>query len=88
MRCGSEAEARARAPRGVETMAAIANEISDLVLKCEGSLSGEHGDGLARSHFNEKFFGTELYQCFRSVKSVFDPKGLMNPGKIVEAPPP
>ncbi|MCZ6549388.1 MAG: FAD-binding oxidoreductase [Deltaproteobacteria bacterium] len=70
----------------VRKMTGIANEISDLVLEFGGAFSGEHGDGLARSHFNEKLFGPELYEVFRQVKQAFDPKNLMNPGKIVDAP--
>lgn len=65
---------------------AIATEITELVLEFGGALSGEHGDGLARSMWNEKLFGREIYQAFRQVKGAFDPKGLMNPGKIVDAP--
>ncbi len=67
-------------------MVSIANAISDLVLEFNGAMSGEHGDGLARSHFNAKLFGPALYDAFRQVKRAFDPKSLMNPGKIVEAP--
>ena len=72
---------------GVSTMVAIAEEISDLVLEFGGSLSGEHGDGLVRSPFNEKMFGGQLYQAFRDVKKAFDPDGIMNPGKITDAAP-
>jgi FAD/FMN-containing dehydrogenase/Fe-S oxidoreductase len=72
--------------RDVEEMRQIAEEISDLVLEFGGALSGEHGDGLARSQFTEKMFGPRLYQAFRQVKAAFDPEGLMNPGKIVDAP--
>jgi len=71
----------------VKKMVAIADEITDLVLEFGGALSGEHGDGLARSHFNEKLYGPTLYNAFRQVKRAFDPKNLMNPGKIVDAPP-
>jgi FAD/FMN-containing dehydrogenase/Fe-S oxidoreductase len=67
-------------------MVSIANAISDLVLEFNGSMSGEHGDGLARSHFNQKLFGPTLYEAFRQVKQIFDPKNLMNPGKIVDSP--
>ncbi|MPZ76217.1 MAG: FAD-binding protein [Deltaproteobacteria bacterium] len=67
-------------------MVSIANAISDLVLEFNGSMSGEHGDGLARSHFNQKLFGANLYQAFQQVKRAFDPKNLMNPGKIVDSP--
>ena len=70
----------------VKKMVSIANEISDLVLEFHGALSGEHGDGLARSHFNEKLYGPVLYDAFRQTKRAFDPKNLMNPGKIVDAP--
>lgn len=69
-----------------EKMVSIANDITDLVLEFNGALSGEHGDGLARSHFNAKLFGPALYDAFRQVKRAFDPKNLMNPGKIVDAP--
>ena len=67
-------------------MVAIANAISDLVLEFNGSMSGEHGDGLARSHFNQKLFGAAIYEGFRQIKRAFDPKNIMNPGKIVDAP--
>ncbi|HEY7221366.1 MAG TPA: FAD-linked oxidase C-terminal domain-containing protein [Candidatus Binatia bacterium] len=67
-------------------MVSIANEICNLVLEFDGAMSGEHGDGLARSHFNAKLFGAALYDAFRLVKRAFDPKNLMNPGKIVDAP--
>ena len=67
-------------------MVSIANAISDLVLEFNGAMSGEHGDGLARSHFNAKLFGPAIYDDFRQIKRAFDPKNLMNPGKIVDAP--
>jgi FAD/FMN-containing dehydrogenase/Fe-S oxidoreductase len=63
----------------------IADETFELVVKYGGSWSGEHGDGLVRSAYNEKFFGTKLYQAFRQVKKLFDPENIMNPGKIVDA---
>ncbi|MGH7852079.1 MAG: FAD-binding and (Fe-S)-binding domain-containing protein, partial [Candidatus Binatia bacterium] len=67
-------------------MVSIANAIADLVLEFNGAMSGEHGDGLARSHFNAKLFGPALYDAFRQIKRAFDPKNLMNPGKIVDSP--
>ena len=70
----------------MKKMVSIADAISDLVIEFNGAMSGEHGDGLARSHFNQKLFGAVLYEAFRQVKRVFDPKNLMNPGKIVDAP--
>ena len=76
-----------KTPEGVLQFASIAEEVSDLVLKYGGAISGEHGDGLVRSPFQEKMYGPQLYQAFRELKQTFDPTGLFNPGKIVDAPP-
>ena len=70
----------------IAKMRFIAESVRDLVMKYGGAVSGEHGDGLVRSCWNETFFGAALYAAFREVKRAFDPKGLMNPGKIVDAP--
>ena len=72
---------------GVRTFESIANEVSDLVLEFGGALSGEHGDGLVRSPFMQKMYGPAIYDAFRAVKRAFDPHGIFNPGKIVDAPP-
>ncbi|MCS7206684.1 MAG: FAD-binding protein [Dehalococcoidia bacterium] len=72
---------------GLQRMESIANAIADLVLRFEGALSGEHGDGRVRGVFNEKMFGPRLYQAFREVKRAFDPQNILNPGKIVDCPP-
>jgi Fe-S oxidoreductase len=71
----------------VEKMSRLTAEISDLVVDFGGAMSGEHGDGLARSHLNRKIFGDEVYSAFQKLKKAFDPKGIMNPGKVVDAPP-
>ena len=68
------------------TMRAIADEAFDLVLKYKGSHSGEHGDGISRSEFHEKMFGTRMIENFKEVKQLFDPAGVLNPGKITDAP--
>jgi Fe-S oxidoreductase len=72
---------------GVARLAAIAQGAFELVCRYGGTMSGEHGDGLARSCFNEQLFGPALYQAFCEVKATFDPQGIMNPGKIVDGPP-
>ena len=72
---------------GVERFEAIARDSAELVLEFGGALSGEHGDGLVRSSFMRKMFGDELYEAFRTIKRTFDPHGVLNPGKIVDAPP-
>lgn len=74
-------------PGDVARMRRITEDITDLVLEYGGSLSGEHGDGLARSEWNEKMFGPAIYQAFCRVKQAFDPHSLLNPGRIVHAPP-
>ena len=72
--------------REIQVMKDMTDEIADLVMEFGGSMSGEHGDGLARSHLNEKLFGGQIYKAFQDVKLAFDPQGRMNPGKIVNAP--
>src|SRR4051794_7315042 len=71
---------------GVEQVRAIARDVSDLVVEFGGAMSGEHGDGLARSLWYAKLFGPEVYSCFEAVKHAFDPDNLMNPGKVVASP--
>ncbi|MFT6225602.1 MAG: FAD/FMN-containing dehydrogenase/Fe-S oxidoreductase [Paracoccaceae bacterium] len=70
----------------VKKMRAIAEECFDLVAQYKGSHSGEHGDGLVRSEFHEKMFGTRMVASFNEVKQRFDPENLFNPGKIVSPP--
>ena len=65
----------------------LRSEVADLVLEFGGALSGEHGDGLVRSPFMQQMFGDVLYEAFREIKRTFDPLGILNPGKIVDAPP-
>jgi FAD/FMN-containing dehydrogenase/Fe-S oxidoreductase len=76
-----------RAPDGVDVMREVADEIAELVLRYGGVNASEHGDGLVRSPFNRRMFGDELYEAMREVKALFDPRGLLNPGKIVDAAP-
>ena len=72
---------------GVKRFEAIANDVADLVLEYGGALSGEHGDGMVRSPFMQKMYGAKLYEAFRTIKRAFDPHGIFNPGKIVDAAP-
>src|SRR6185503_2175988 len=68
---------------GADKMRAIAEEASALVREYKGAYSGEHGDGLVRSEWVGWQFGPRLTRAFETIKDVFDPKGLLNPGKIV-----
>jgi len=65
----------------------ITSEVTKLVKKYKGSLSGEHGDGRVRAEFIEEMVGAKNYQLFKEVKKLFDPQGIFNPGKIVNAAP-
>ncbi|MCC7390532.1 MAG: FAD-binding protein [Phycisphaerales bacterium] len=65
-------------------MQAIAVEVADLARELGGVMSGEHGDGKVRSPLLERFYGPELMGAMREVKTLFDPRNLMNPGNIVE----
>jgi len=74
-----------RGEQGARQMRAIAEEACALVREYKGSYSGEHGDGLVRSEWIEPIYGPRLARAFAEIKQVFDEKGLMNPGKIVDA---
>ena len=68
---------------GVETMRSITDDVTDIVVEHHGAFSGEHGDGLARTEFNPKMYGEDLWAAFQDLKTVFDPDWRMNPGKVV-----
>jgi FAD/FMN-containing dehydrogenase/Fe-S oxidoreductase len=75
-----------RQEKDVHAMREIAEEAFAMVREYKGSHSGEHGDGLVRSEFNEVMFGSQLARAFEQVKDRFDPNGLYNPGKVVRPP--
>jgi len=74
-------------PEGVRNYRAFMEDAGDLIASYGGSLSGEHGDGHARAELLPKMFGPEIVDAFREFKSVWDPDGKMNPGKIVDPYP-
>jgi FAD/FMN-containing dehydrogenase/Fe-S oxidoreductase len=73
---------------GVRAMREIAEEAIALVRSYKGAHSGEHGDGIVRSEFNEPVFGSRLARAFEEIKDRFDPGGLFNsaPSKVVRPP--
>ncbi|WDT74920.1 MAG: FAD-binding and (Fe-S)-binding domain-containing protein [Candidatus Manganitrophus sp.] len=75
-------------PVDFEKMVALSHEIHQTVIdRFGGSLCGEHGDGRVRAEFVKDLYGPELYTLFKRVKTLFDPKYLLNPGvKISETP--
>ena len=74
-------------PADLGKMRSIANEVFELAWSLGGSISGEHADGLLRAAFIRRQYGDEVYEMLCKIKSIFDPKGLMNPGKIINADP-
>ena len=72
-------------PKDINSLRSIANEAVELVIGLGGSVSGEHGDGLARSEWLESMYGPQIMQAFGDLKRAADPEGLLNPGKIVDA---
>lgn len=70
---------------GVHQFRNIATEVAILVKKYRGSLSGEHGDGIVRGEFLSFMIGAKNYELLKRIKKAFDPNGIMNSGKIVDA---
>ncbi|MBX0322452.1 FAD-binding protein [Halomicroarcula sp. F13] len=68
---------------GVAAMHSISEDVTDLVLDHHGSFSGEHGDGMARTEFNPKMYGEDLWHAFKRVKTAFDPEWWLHPGNVV-----
>ena len=71
---------------GAAKMRAVAEEASELVRKYKGAYSGEHGDGLCRGEWISWQFGPKITEALTEIKHAFDPKGLFNPGKIIDPP--
>lgn len=68
-------------------MRRIANDIFNLAWSLDGSISGEHADGLVRAAFIKKQYGRDYYQILRMIKQIFDPQNIFNPGKIINDDP-
>jgi len=73
-------------PDDAEKLWALASDIHSAALDCGGTVSTQHGTGLARTPWVEKQYG-RLYPVFRELKSIFDPQRIFNPGKIVGPDP-
>ena len=73
-------------PQHISKMREIAETACAMVKEMKGAFSGEHGDGLVRSEYIEKFYGPRLTRAFKEIKEAFDPIHMLNPGKIVDPP--
>lgn len=67
----------------IRTIKNIAKEYFDEILKLGGTITAEHGDGLARSEYVKKQYGAKNYQVFKNIKKYLDPQNILNPGKII-----
>ncbi|MFI1018132.1 FAD-binding and (Fe-S)-binding domain-containing protein [Streptomyces sp. NPDC020965] len=67
---------------GVRGFRRFSEEVAELVVAHGGSLSGEHGDGLARAELLPRMYGEELVGLFGRFKDLWDPDGGMNPGVL------
>jgi glycolate oxidase len=65
-----------------ERLAVARKELYALSMSLDGTITGEHGVGATRSGFLEDAVGQTALEMMRGVKSLFDPKGIMNPGKV------
>jgi FAD/FMN-containing dehydrogenase/Fe-S oxidoreductase len=72
---------------GLATFREFLEAAADVVAELGGSISGEHGDGQARGELLARMFGPEVIEAFRTVKTLFDPTGILNPGKLVDPYP-
>ena len=68
---------------GIKKLRSFVEAAADQVVSFGGSISGEHGDGQSKAELLPKMFGPELIEAFREFKSIWDPEGKMNPGKVV-----
>lgn len=72
-----------RRPDLSQIIVELSGKVYDLVLKYEGSITAEHNDGLIRTPYLEKMYGSAVVNIFKQTKEIFDPKYILNPGKKV-----
>ena len=70
-------------PESREVIREVSKRVFKLVFKYNGSMTGEHNDGLARSMYLEQMYGEKIYKLFKETKQIFDPENIFNPGKKV-----
>jgi FAD/FMN-containing dehydrogenase/Fe-S oxidoreductase len=73
-------------PGHADKLWAIADQVHNLAIDLGGTISAQHGTGLARTPWVERQYG-RLFPVFRELKRIFDPQGILNPGKIVGPDP-
>ncbi|HEY7778484.1 MAG TPA: FAD-linked oxidase C-terminal domain-containing protein, partial [Nitrososphaeraceae archaeon] len=61
----------------------LADKVFRHICSINGSISGEHGDGMLRTKYIPMMYGSKMYEVFKHIKSIFDDKNIMNPGKKI-----
>lgn len=74
---------RVTVPKNRNVVDSIAREFFGDVIQLGGTITGEHGDGIARSKFVKMQYGAKTYCIFSKLKREFDPDNILNPGKII-----
>lgn len=69
--------------KNIKKVRKIADAYFSKIISMKGTITGEHGDGLARSEYVKKQYGQKNYAIFRQLKTFFDPKDILNPNKII-----
>lgn len=72
---------------GVRALRSISKEVFALVMSLDGSMSSEHGDGIVAGEWIEKTYGAEVSEAMRILKRAADPHNILNPKKMLDAPP-
>ncbi len=72
-------------PETAQIIPELSTKVYNLLFQYNGSMTGEHNDGMVRGPYLEKMFGSEMYQLFKNVKEIFDPENIFNPHKKIDA---
>jgi FAD/FMN-containing dehydrogenase len=67
----------------IELVQSLALDVFNKVIRSGGTITGEHGDGLARTKYIDLMYNNEICSLFKDIKKLFDPKFIMNPGKKI-----
>ena len=71
--------------KNLKKLEKITETYFDRIISLGGTITGEHGDGLARTQFIKKQYGNVNYTAFKRLKAFFDPKNILNPDKIISS---
>lgn len=70
-------------PDTAKIITELSDQVYDLVLQYHGSITAEHNDGIIRTPYLMKMYGSNVIRIFAEVKNIFDPKNIFNPGKKI-----